>query len=250
MLRRVAISVLAASLASLGSVATGTAASSPIFRKLQLNVSNLPAGQLLQMVYDDGVDHSDGGTAVVQSGTIQLVNLQANLVSLMASEGPLTATVSSALWVDAKAVSGTATIPAGATVTASFGGAPVAVNNGSFSIPTGISGAKPPNGPLTVRCQTDGSACRAIVPLAGGASDRLLDVKLPGTTLRLGSISVAPRSSRGAYSLTRGHYRAGGREWLATLNAVRANPRGAHLTLTFGPVQGWLHADRPEELLR
>jgi hypothetical protein len=55
------------------------------------------------------------------------------------------------------------------------------------------------------------------------------------TGLHLDAISVSPRSSRGAYSLTRGHYRAGGREWVARLNAVRANPRGAQLTLTFGP---------------
>jgi hypothetical protein len=82
-------------------------------------------------------------------------------------------------------------------------------------------------------CRGSERSCRAVVSLAGGASNELLRVALPGTNLRLISITVRPHWIRGAYSLGRGRYSLGGSLYSVRLNAVRAIPRGARLTLRF-----------------
>lgn len=212
------------------------AAIPPTFRLLQLSVLNLPPGDVFRAVYDEGVDHSSGGSTIAQSGVINFVAMQSSTAFLVgAGTEPLEAIMNWALWVDGTAVTGNATIPQGVIVYASLGGTTVSLSNGHFSIPTGLgkAGARAPRTPLSVRCRASGRSCRAVVPIAGGASNRELTVNLPSAGLRLRLISVSPRVSRGAYSLTRGRYRAGGRRWVAILNAVSANPRGAHLTLTF-----------------
>jgi hypothetical protein len=66
-----------------------------------------------------------------------------------------------------------------------------------------------------------------------GPTARKLIVSLPGRGLRLSSVVVSPHRFRGSYNLTRGRYRAGGRQWMAELNAVRANRTAARLILTF-----------------
>jgi hypothetical protein len=71
------------------------------------------------------------------------------------------------------------------------------------------------------------------VSLAGGASNKLVRIELPGTSWRSPSVRVTPASSRGAYSISRAQFALGGSEYRFTLNAVRGNPRGSHLTLTF-----------------
>jgi hypothetical protein len=85
----------------------------------------------------------------------------------------------------------------------------------------------------TVRCRGTERSCSASVSLAGGASNRLVTIELPGTSWRSPTIRVTPASSRDAYSITRGRFALGGSVYRFTLNAVRANPRGSHLTLTF-----------------
>jgi hypothetical protein len=84
-----------------------------------------------------------------------------------------------------------------------------------------------------VRCRGSERACSATVSLAGGASNKLVRIELPGTSWRAPSVSVSPASSRGAYSISRARFALGGSEYRFTLNAVRANPRGSRLTLTF-----------------
>lgn len=85
----------------------------------------------------------------------------------------------------------------------------------------------------TVVCRGSERMCSASVSLAGGASNRLIRIELPGTSWRAPSVRVTPASSRGAYSISRARFASGGSEYRFTLNAVRGNPRGSHLTLTF-----------------
>jgi hypothetical protein len=75
--------------------------------------------------------------------------------------------------------------------------------------------------------------CSATVSLAGGASNKLVRIELPGTSWRSPSVRVTPASSRGAYSISGARFALGGSEYRFTLNAVRGNPGGSHLTLTF-----------------
>jgi hypothetical protein len=85
----------------------------------------------------------------------------------------------------------------------------------------------------TVRCRGTERMCSASVSLAGGASNKLVRIQLPGTSWRAPTMRVTPRSSRGAYSVTRAGFVSGGSEYRFTLSAVRGNPRGARLTFTF-----------------
>ncbi len=84
-----------------------------------------------------------------------------------------------------------------------------------------------------VNCRGSEQICKASVSLAGGASNRLVRIELPGTSWRAPSVRVTPNSSRGAYEISHPRFALGGSEYRFTLNAVQANPRGSHLTLTF-----------------
>ena len=84
-----------------------------------------------------------------------------------------------------------------------------------------------------VGCHGSERLCTASVSLAGGASNKLIRIELPGTSWRRPSVRVSPASSRGAYSITKARFALGGSEYRFVLNAVRANPRGSHLTLSF-----------------
>jgi hypothetical protein len=85
----------------------------------------------------------------------------------------------------------------------------------------------------SVECLGTGQSCKAVVSLAGGASNERLRVSLPGTNLKLISVTVRPHWVQGAYSLRRGRYSLGGSQYSATLNAVQSIRRGARLTLLF-----------------
>jgi hypothetical protein len=71
------------------------------------------------------------------------------------------------------------------------------------------------------------------VSIAGGASDRQLAVALTDTDLKLVAVRVLPSSSKGAYEISRASYRVGGSVYRFTLNAVKANPKGARIVLMF-----------------
>jgi hypothetical protein len=86
---------------------------------------------------------------------------------------------------------------------------------------------------VKVTCRGTQRLCKAVVSIAGGASNRRVVIKLPGTNWRPPTVTVTPRSSRGAYLLTQSRFVLGGSEYRFTLNAVKPNPRGAHLTFTF-----------------
>ena len=85
----------------------------------------------------------------------------------------------------------------------------------------------------SVECLGTDQSCKAVVSLAGGASNERLRVSLTGTNLKLISVTVRPHWVQGAYSLRRGRYSLGGSRYSATLNAVQSIPRGARLSLLF-----------------
>jgi hypothetical protein len=98
---------------------------------------------------------------------------------------------------------------------------------GAVAVPTGAATRQ------TVRCVGTGDFCGATVSIAGGASNRIVTVNLTDTDLRRVGVRVIPASSRGAFSISRASFRQGGSQYRFTLNAVRANPRGARIILLF-----------------
>jgi hypothetical protein len=84
-----------------------------------------------------------------------------------------------------------------------------------------------------VTCKGGAQACTARVNLAGGASNERVVVALPGSKLRLVSAQPSSASLQGAYSVSDQASRAGGKEYVFTLNAVEAIPSGSALVLKF-----------------
>ena len=84
-----------------------------------------------------------------------------------------------------------------------------------------------------MRCHGGAHACEATVSIAGGASKRKLVIELSDTNLRLTSVTASPKSSQRAYTLRHGQYALGGSEYVVTLDALKSNPKGAHLILKF-----------------
>src|SRR5688500_11115587 len=71
----------------------------------------------------------------------------------------------------------------------------------------------------SVDCRGTEQSCKAVVSLAGGASNERLRVALTGTNLKLISVTVRPHWVQGAYSLSRGRYTLGGSRYTTRLNA-------------------------------
>ncbi len=86
---------------------------------------------------------------------------------------------------------------------------------------------------VSVTCKGNAVACKAVVSVAGGASNRKLRIALSDTDLKLSGVVAKPSSIRGAYELSGGSYSLGGSLYTVTLNAVQAIPRGATLTFNF-----------------
>ena len=90
---------------------------------------------------------------------------------------------------------------------------------------------------VAVRCRGGPGLCRARVDLAGGASNKKVVVGLPDTDLRLASVRPNRGSLRGAYGLSANRLRAGGSEYVFSLNAAQSIPRGSDLLLDFRAVR-------------
>ena len=84
-----------------------------------------------------------------------------------------------------------------------------------------------------VNCAGNAFGCVATVSLAGGASNKTVVVRLTDTDFVRTGTRVLPKSSKGAFSIKNGHFALGGSEWIFTLNAVKANPRGSKIILQF-----------------
>lgn len=237
---RLRVSLLAAAatvLLALSAASAAAAAPQPE-ALLGLQISGLPAGQDFSIQFDSGTVESNGKAAAeAQAGAIS--NIVFNGSRLLVGSAPggsaLNAFVTDSLHLPLgeNSVTGTASVPAGTTVTASFGDETgVPIPNGRFSLRSGGLGTPPPGTALAVTCSGTSQRCLARIPIAAGTSTRRLTVRLPARGLTLHSIGVAPGRLGGKYALTRSHYARGGRTWDATLDVAKA-PRGAHLTLIF-----------------
>jgi hypothetical protein len=234
--RRV-FALLITTTAAVSIVEVGTASALRI-DTLTYTVGNLPSGPPFQIYYTSGVNSAFGGVLTVSSGSVAGMGVTTNAMFLRASRGPVNATVVHFVQLGSGPIVGTASLPAGATafVNDQLTNKTYKLTTGGFTIPTATGlGAKPPAGrSRTVRCQGTRRSCTARVSIAGGASNRRLLIKLTDTNLRLTSVTVAPKRSRSAYVLTSAHFALGGSEYVVTLNAVKSNPKGAHIVLRFG----------------
>ncbi len=89
-------------------------------------------------------------------------------------------------------------------------------------------------GSATSTCRGSETLCEATFSLAGGASNKRLSVRLPGTNLRLLAVNAVPAFVHGAYRLFNARYSLGGSLYSVTLDAVESIPRGSRLIMTFG----------------
>ncbi len=88
-------------------------------------------------------------------------------------------------------------------------------------------------GHATVKCKGMGTSCHAKIGLKGGASNKTVTVKLPGTGwTKQPAVHVSKKSLKGAYSLTGGTFSHNGSVYTATLSAVQSI-RSGYLLLTF-----------------
>ncbi len=85
----------------------------------------------------------------------------------------------------------------------------------------------------TVSCKGTADFCGATVSIAGGASNKVITVRLTDTNLSRVATRVIPGSSKGAFNISKAHFALGGSEYIFTLNAVKANPKRARIILLF-----------------
>lgn len=83
----------------------------------------------------------------------------------------------------------------------------------------------------TLRC-AGADGCGVTVPIAGGADDKVVTVKLTDTNLKLTSVTAISAVKDG-YDLSKEIYRAGGSEFRFTLDAKKSNPKRARIVLVF-----------------
>ncbi len=201
-------------------------------------LSSAPPHGFAGVIYNSGVAESSGGTLDFQSGAVQEANFLDNAWTLIPT-GTQTLNVKITDWriVTAATITVTAHVPPGASMTVIPGdtGTPFRLNNGKFSIPTGVDeGAKPPKrGTQVVKCRGSARSCQAKINLAGGAHNRKIVIQLTDTDFSLRSIKAPPRRKHAAYSLTNGHFIQGGSKYVVTLNAARSSRPGSQLTLRF-----------------
>jgi hypothetical protein len=201
-------------------------------------IKNLPAGKVVQVAYGAGFMRSTDTKVTETSGDFGTAQFSAGGFALLAGHSTLSAVIIDGVIVTSAPFTGTATIPAGAsvTVTNTTTQQVVTLSSGvAFSIPTGFSGvgAPPPPPPpvtTTVTCHGTALFCLARIPIAGGASGGTITVRLPAAYLRL-KAQIAPRGAK--WTLTGGHYEQAGHQFVATLSANAANPAGSQLTLVF-----------------
>jgi hypothetical protein len=89
-------------------------------------------------------------------------------------------------------------------------------------------------GTATATCVGTEHLCGVSFSLAGGASNKRLNVRLPGTNMRLINRFATPMTVRTAYSLSAPRFSLGGSLWSVTLNAVASIRAPARLAFVFG----------------
>jgi hypothetical protein len=199
---------------------------------------HLPPGKFLTVDYQGGVEEIASQSLIANSGAISRAIFAGDDFTLGTAihTGRFSGELKQTLIVTGAELVGVARIPAQSSVTLSnlATGHTISVGEGLFSIPTGLHRAAH-GGTQVVSCHVTPISCQARVNIAGGASDRKLIVHLPlhSVQLWLDSVTAAPRSVNGSYALSDGHFAQGHSEYVARLDAVRSEPRGSHLVLTF-----------------
>jgi hypothetical protein len=84
----------------------------------------------------------------------------------------------------------------------------------------------------TVRCVGTADYCGVTVSIAGGAKNRIVNVNLTGTNLRLIRVWGLPARTS-AFKMSKAGFRLGGSVYRFTLNAWAGNPRGARIAMLF-----------------
>lgn len=200
-------------------------------------IGGLPAEQVFNVQYSSGVDTAIGAQATATQGGFRLAFALTNALLVGAdASGPLNGNVLQNVMVEPGPVTGTAQVPAGATVTLSNGaGRTISLTGGPFTIPSGVSAtAQPlPSTPLTVRCAGTAATCRASVPIGGGASARPLSVQLPAAGMVLAAAQPSPSARGAVHHLTRPRYSRDRRTHRLVLHAARRNAKGARVVLTY-----------------
>jgi hypothetical protein len=104
---------------------------------------------------------------------------------------------------------------------------------GALAIPAAADAAK--KNVQTVVCKGSEARCTAAINLAGGASNKTINIELPGTSdLRLIYAHANPSWVEGAYAIEGAKYSLGGSLYTLKLDAVESIPKGAKLFLEFG----------------
>lgn len=201
------------------------------------SIGGLPADQAVDVQYSSGVVTAVGAQAQADTGGFRLAFALTNglLVEADAS-GPLSGSVLQYVTVNPGIVTGTAQVPAGATVTVDNGaGTTVSLTGGPFAIPSGVSATARPltSAPLTVRCAGTTTTCRATIPVGGGAANRPLAVRLPAAGMYLAATRPTPSARAAVHHLTRPRYTRDRRTHRLVLHAARTNPKGARVVLTY-----------------
>ena len=199
-------------------------------------ITNLPAGKVVLVNYGAGFQRDTDTKVQSTSGDFGTAQFEAAGFAVLAGHSTMSAVITDGVDVSSDPFTGTATIPAGAsvTVTNTITQVTVTLSSGvAFSIPTGVPvvGAPPPGGTTTVTCQGSALLCIARLPIAAGASTGTIIVNLPRARMRLALQRAS--SPRARWALTGGHYERGGLQFVATLSSATANPPGSELMLAF-----------------
>jgi hypothetical protein len=219
-----------------GAGSASAASGSPAAFRYEIH---LPPGKFLAVDYQGGVEEIASQSLIANSGAISRAIFAGDDFTLGTAihTGRFSGELKQTLIVTGAELVGVARIPSHSSVTLTnlATGHTITVGEGLFSIPTGLHGAAHGGGTQVVSCRGTAFLCHARVNIAGGASDRKLIVHLPPQNIQLwlDSVTAAPRSVNGSYALSDGHFAQGHSEYVAHLDAVRSDPRGSHLVLTF-----------------
>lgn len=189
------------------------------------------------VTYTGGVTSGLGGEALAMKGGLSSVTLVGNGVFVTPLAGALTGSADHFVSATTAPVTGVPQFPGGtATVTNDATRTKLTLTSGQpFSIPSGITAnaAALPAGPITAQCRGSATTCQATVPVAGGANDRALSVKLPAAGMYLARTRALPSTRRAAHHLAPTGFSEDGRTHTMTLRAARANKKGARVVLTY-----------------
>ncbi len=107
---------------------------------LEYDITGLPPGSTVHVVYQSGVDSGAGGDARAVAGGIGVIEFADNAFQVSSTRStPLDAELNDDLYVRGPEIKGTATIPAGVsvTVTSALTGRKIDLHAGPFTMPVG-----------------------------------------------------------------------------------------------------------------